>query len=73
MMEKKTATKTFGPARRREEAPSAVQPAEASTVSTVQSAVRREGLTVPEVLALALVVLLVLVALGSMMLVLAII
>jgi hypothetical protein len=73
MMVEKTATKTFGPARRREEAPSAVQPAEASTISTVESAVQQEGLTAPEVLALALLVLLVLVALGSMMLVLAII
>jgi hypothetical protein len=73
MMEEKTATKTFGPARRREEAPSAVQPAEANTVSTVESAVQQEGLTAPEVLALALLALLVLVGLGSMMLVLAII
>jgi hypothetical protein len=73
MMEEKTATKTFGPARRREEAPSAVQPTEASTVSTVESAVQQEGLTAPEVLALALLALLVLVGLGSMMLVLGII
>jgi hypothetical protein len=70
MMEEKTATKTFGPARRREEAPSAVQPTEASTV---ESAVQQEGFTAPEVLALALLALLVLVGLGSMMLVLGII
>lgn len=69
MMEEKMATKTFGPARRREEAPSAVQPDEASTL---ESAVQ-EGLTAPEVLALALLALLVLVGLGSMMLILAII
>jgi hypothetical protein len=47
-----TAAKTLGSTRRREETLSTAQPAEANTLSTVES-VAQGGFTAPEVLALA--------------------
>ena len=67
-----TAVKTLGSTRRREETLSTAQPAEANTLSTVES-VAQGGFSAPEVLALALLALLALVGLGSIMLILAII
>jgi hypothetical protein len=72
-MRTETATRADRPTRRGGESLAAVRPLDVDAVgSRVEGAVR-EGLTAPEVLALALVALLALIGLGSMMLVLAII
>jgi hypothetical protein len=68
-----TATRTDRPTRRRGEGLAAACPPDLDAVGSRVEGAAREGLTAPEVLALALVVLLALIGLGSMLLVLAII
>jgi hypothetical protein len=68
-----TATWTDRPTRRRGEGLAVTWPPDLDAVGSRVVGAAREGLTAPEVLALALVALLALIGLGSMMLVLAII
>lgn len=68
-----TATWTDRPTRRRGEGLAVMWPPDLDAVGSRVVGAAREGLTAPEVLALALVALLALIGLGSMMLVLAII
>jgi hypothetical protein len=68
-----TATRTDRPTRRRGEGLAVAWPADLDAVGSRVEGAAREGLTAPEVLALALVALLALIGLGSMLLVLAII
>ena len=72
-MQTETATRTDRPTRRRGESLVAVWPPDLDTVGSRVEGAEREGLTAPEVLALALVALLALIGIGSMLLVLAII
>ena len=72
-MQMETATRTDRPTRRQEESPAVVRhPVVDAVGSTVEDA-KREDLTAPEVLTLALVALLALGGLGSMVLILGII
>ena len=70
-MQTETATRTDRPTRRRGESLAAVRLPNVDTIGSRVEGAEREGLTAPEVLALALLALLALVGIGSMMLVLA--
>jgi hypothetical protein len=72
-MRTETATRADRPTRRRGEGLAVALPPDLDAVGSRVEGAAREGLTAPEVLALALVVLLALIGLGSMLLVLAII
>ena len=72
-MRTETATRTDRPTRRRGEGLAVAWPPDLDAVGSRVEGAAREGLTAPEVLALALVALLALIGLGSMLLVLAII
>ena len=72
-MRTETATRTDLPTRRRGEDLAVAWPPDLDAVGSRVEGAAREGLTAPEVLALALVALLALIGLGSMLLVLAII
>ena len=72
-MQTETATWIDWPTRRRGESLAAVRPLDVDAVGSRVEGAARESLTVPEVLALALLALLALVGLGALMLVLAII
>jgi hypothetical protein len=72
-MQMETATRTDRPTRRQGESLVVVRPPDVDAVGSRVEGAQREGLTAPEVLAMALVDLLALGGLGSMMLVLGII
>jgi hypothetical protein len=66
-MQTETATRTDWPTRRRGERLAAVRPPDGDAIGSRVEGAAREGLTVPEVLSLALFALLGLVMLGSVM------
>jgi hypothetical protein len=72
-MQTETATRTDWPTRRRGESLAGVQLPDVDTIGSRVEGAEREGLTAPEVLALALLALLALVGIGSLMLAVAII
>lgn len=67
-MQTETATRTDWPTRRREESLASVRPPDVDTIGSRVEGAAREGLTLPEVLTLALLPLTVLLVLGSMLL-----
>ena len=67
-MQTETATRTDWPTRRREESLASVRPPDVDTIGSRVEGAAREGLTLPEVLTLALLPLTVLLVLSSMLL-----